>query len=313
MKQKRIKEPKEKMTMVRFKQELPLFLMLLPPVILVLIFSYGCMAGIALAFMDYIPGSGWYIFGSEWVGLRNFELLLSRSDIWRVFWNTLSISGMKIICGLAFSVLVALLLNELKWQGLKKGIQAAGFLPYFISWVTIAGMMVDILSPDTGIVFNFLESLGLNPPIFLADNNWFQPILVISNVWKESGYNIVIFIAAITSIDPSLYEAARIDGANRIQQTRHVTLPGIMPVIVVVLVLAMGSILSTGFEQVYNLYSPIVYKSGDILDTYVYRLGIDQGQYSLSVAVGLLKSVVSLILVSVSYYAAYKFADYRLF
>ena len=313
MEQVRTKSKKDKMTLKRFKKELPFFLMIAPPTILVLIFSYGCMAGILLAFMNYIPGSGWYIFGSSWVGFENFRQLALRPEIWQVLTNTFVISFAKIICGLVFSILVAMLLNEIKNKLIRKGVQTAIFLPYFISWVIVAGIIVDLLSPDTGSVYNLLKNLGMNPPVFLADNNWFQPILVISNVWKEAGYSAVIFIAAVTNIDPSLYEAAKIDGAGHINQARHVTLPGIVPIIVVVLVLAMGSILSTGFEQIYNLYSPVVYKSGDILDTLVFRLGITQGEYSLSVAIGLFKSVISLIFVSGSYFLAYKFADYRLF
>ena len=297
----------------KLRRELPLHMMLLIPGIFVLIFSYGSMVGIIMAFQDYIPGKGWYVFGSDFVGIENFKALLTIPNMLNVLWNTVFIALLKIISGLFFPLTFALLLNELKSVWFKRGVQTAVFLPYFVSWVIMAGILIDLLSPAKGIFVNLFAAFGLKVPFFLGDNNWFPTVLVVSNLWKDAGYGMVIYLAAITNINPSLYEAATIDGCGYMKKVRYITLPSLAPVIILLSVLSMGSILNAGFEQVFNLYSPVVYQSGDILDTFVYRMGISEGQYSLSTAVGLFKSVVSLSLISLSYYVAYKVADYRIF
>jgi putative aldouronate transport system permease protein len=174
-------------------------------------------------------------------------------------------------------------------------------------------VLVDILSPSHGIVNRALESVGIEPVFFLGDNDWFVPTVVVSHLWKEFGFGTVVFIAAITGIDPQLYESAQIDGAGRFQRMWHVTLPGMLPIIVVVATLSLGSVLNAGFEQIFNLYSPQVYETGDILDTLIYRIGLIEAQYGPATAIGLFKSVVSLIFISVSYFLAYRFANYRIF
>lgn len=286
--------------------------MLLPAIILVLIFSYGPIVGIIMAFQDYIPGSGWYIFGSKFIGLENFKYVLTYNP-GQVLWNTVYIAGLKAVTGLFFPITFALMLNEVRKAPLKRGIQTLIYLPNFLSWVILSGMLIDILSPQNGIVSKLLSYIGVECPFFLADNHWFPWILVGSNLWKEAGFATIVYLAAITGIDLSLYEAATVDGAGHIRRLRHITLPGMTPVIVLMGVLSLGNILNAGFEQVFNLYSPVVYQSGDILDTFVYRIGIHDAQYGVSAAVGLFKSVVSFGFISIAYYLAYKFADYRLF
>jgi putative aldouronate transport system permease protein len=209
--------------------------------------------------------------------------------------------------------MIVILLNEMRTPLLKRTIQTAVYLPYFMSWVVLAGIFVDILSPSSGLVNQFLGMLGIKPIFFLGSNQWFRFTLVITNVWKDFGFDTVIYLAAITSIDMTLYEAARIDGANHWRQAWHVTLPGMSMVIVLLSVLSLGGILNAGFDQVFNLYNPIVLQTGDIIDTLVYRLGILQAQFGVSTAVGLFKSLVSLVFISISYLLAYKLADYRVF
>jgi len=232
---------------------------------------------------------------------------------WSVLWNTVYISALKIITGLFFTVIVALLLNEVGKNWFKRTVQTSIFLPYFISWVILAGMMIDMLSPNTGVFSGIFNFLGMETPFFLGDNRWFPTVLVISDLWKGAGYGVVVYLAAITSVDPSLYEAATIDGAGHFKRAIHVTLPGITPVVILMTVLSLGNILNAGFEQVFNLYSDIVLESGDILDTFIYRMGIQQGMYSMSTAVGLFKSVISFVFIAVSYLIASKKYDYKIF
>lgn len=304
---------KEKTVYVSWKRQLPLYLMLAIPALFVLIFSYGSMVGIIMAFQDYIPGKGWYVFGSEFIGLENFRQLFDLPNIGSVIYNTVFIAIMKIITGLFFGVGVALMLNEVRSKSLKRGIQTAIFFPYFLSWVILAGMLVDLLNPSTGVFAKIIGFFGGEAPFFLADENWFPWVLIISDLWKGVGYGAIVYLAAISGVDPALYEAATIDGAGYFKKAIHVTLPGITPVIIMMGVLSLGNVLNAGFEQVFNLYSPIVYSTGDILDTFVYRLGISEGQYSLAAAVGLFKSVVSFSLISVAYYLAYKLWNYKIF
>lgn len=298
---------------VNFRRQLPLYLMLLVPAAFVLLFSYGSMAGVVMAFQDYIPGKGWYVFGSPFVGLENFRQLFNLSNIGSVLYNTVFIAVMKIVCGLVFGVLLALMLNEVRSKALKRGIQTAIFFPYFLSWVIVSGMLVDLLDPAKGPIAQMLAQFGINAPFFLADEKWFPIILVLSDLWKGLGYGAIVYMAAITGVDQTLYEAATIDGAGYVKKAIHVTLPGITPVIILMSVLSLGNVLNAGFEQVFNLYSPIVYSTGDILDTFVYRLGISEGQYSLSAAVGLFKSIISFSLISTAYFIAYKVWDYKIF
>jgi len=239
--------------------------------------------------------------------------MLDMPDIRVVVGNTLQISIMKIIAGLVVPVVMALMLNEVNNLFFKKSFQTLIYLPHFLSWIILSGILIDILSPSEGIVNQLLSLFGIKPIFFLGSNTWFPFTLVASDVWKEFGFSTIVYLAAITGINPTLYEAAVMDGANRWRQTWHVTLPGMAPVIVLLATLSLGNVLNAGFEQVFNLYSPSVYESGDILDTLIYRIGIQDAQYGVATAIGLLKSFVSLILISVSYLLAYRLANYRIF
>lgn len=296
----------------KFRRELPLHMMLLPGFILVLLFSYVPMAGIVIAFQRFIPAKG--LFGDQqWVGLDNFQYVMNLPSFTQVLWNTLFISSFKLILGLIVPIVFAVLLNELKNNLIKRSVQTAIYLPYFLSWVVLGGILIDILSPSGGIVNQFLGLFGVDKVFFLGSNDWFPFTLITSDIWKNFGYGTIVYLAAITGIDPGLYEAATIDGANRWRKIWHITIPGMRMVIVLLSVLSLGQLLNAGFDQVFNLYSPQVYESGDILDTFVYRIGLLDAQFGVATAVGLFKSVISLTLISGSYFLAYRFAKYRIF
>ncbi|CAM4511415.1 putative aldouronate transport system permease protein [Paenibacillus endophyticus] len=286
-------------------------LMLLPAVILVLIYSYGPIVGIVISFQDFIPSNGW--FGSEWIGLDNFKYVFGMPNTMQVIGNTLLISFLKMIVGIVFPLGLAILLNEVKNVLFKRTVQTVVYMPYFLSWIILSGILIDILSPSGGIVNNFLAFLGIEPIYFLGEGPWFRFILVASHIWKELGFDTIVYLAAILSIDKSLYEAASLDGAGHMKQMWHITLPGMRPIIVLLSVLSLGNILNAGFDQVFNLYSPQVYSSADILDTYVYRIGMEQMQYGVATAVGLFKSFVSFVFICTSYLLAYRLANYRIF
>jgi putative aldouronate transport system permease protein len=292
-------------------RESPLHLMMIPGILLLLIFSYGPMAGMIMAFERFNVTKGF--FQSEWIGLQNFEFILQIPDVYKVLWNTIFIAVMKIVAGLIVPVVLALLLNEIRAKLFKRSIQTIIYLPYFLSWVLLAGILIDILSPSSGIVNESLGIFGIKPIFFLGNEKVFPYLLVVTHVWKEAGFGTIIYLAALTGIDPTLYEAAIVDGASRWRQTWHITLPGLTPMVILMTVLSLGGILNAGFDQVFNLYNPLVYSTGDIIDTMVYRMGLIDNQYSLASAVGLFKSVVSVILISVSYKLADKFAGYRVF
>jgi len=294
-----------------WKREIPLHLMIVPGLVMVLIFSYGPLVGVVIAFQDFLPNRGF--FGSEWVGLKHFEYIFKLPDFKRALNNTIFISLMKIIAGQIAPIITALLLNEIIHSKIKRTVQTMIYLPHFLSWVLLAGILIDILSPSQGIVNQLLGWFGVEPIFFLGDNRWFPFTIVITDVWKDFGFSTIVYLAAITGINPALYEAAVIDGASRLKQTWHVTLPGMVPVIVLLATLSLGQVLNAGFDQIFNLYSPVTYESGDIIDTLVYRIGLVNFQFSVATAVGLFKSVISLIFISASYYLAYRFANYRIF
>ncbi|NQX66131.1 sugar ABC transporter permease [Paenibacillus alba] len=294
-----------------WKREWPLHLMLIPGLMFVIVFSYIPMAGIVMAFQKYIPTRG--LFGSPFVGLKNFQYMFVYPDIGRIFFNTIYIAVMKITAGLFVPITIAILLNEMSKQWIKRTFQTLVYLPHFMSWVLLSGILIDVLSPSTGVLNQLLGLLGIDPIYFLGNNRWFPYVMVVSDVWKEFGYGTIVYLAALTSINPSLYEAAEIDGAGRWKQTLNITIPGMMPIIVLMFTLNIGNVLNAGFDQIFNLYSPQVYESADIIDTFVYRMGIEQSQFGFATAVGLLKSIVSFIFISFSYFFAYRFANYRIF
>lgn len=294
-----------------FRKELPFHLMLLPAVVLTFIFKYIPFVGITMAFEDYTPLKG--IFDQKWVGMDNYRYLFSLPGFGSVIWNTIFIALMKMVGNLVFPVLIALLLNEVRGKRYKKTVQTVLYLPHFISWAALAGIFIDILSPSGGIVNQILGVLGMKPVFFLGDSNIFPYTVAVTDIWKELGWGTIVYLAAITGIDPTYYEAAKIDGAGRFKQVLHVTVPSILPMILLMMVLSVGNVLQAGFEQVFNLYSPQVYSTGDIIDTYVYRIGVIEAKFDLATAVGLFKSAISFILIMVGYKLADKLAGYKVF
>lgn len=304
-------QTKPKLTRRKLRQQLPLYVMILPSIVILAIFSYYPMIGIIMAFQDYNPTKGF--FGSAFVGWENFQYVYEMPDTKRVLWNTIYISFMKIAAGLAVPVLFAVLLDLIRKSAVKRTVQTLVYMPHFLSWVILSGILIDVLSPSDGVVGSLMKSFGFKPIFFMANERWFPYLLVVTDIWKEFGYGTIIYLAAITSIDSSLYEASVMDGANRFKQVLHITLPGMAPIILVMGTLSLGNVLNAGFDQVFNLYSPVVYSTGDILDTYVYRIGLLNSQYGVATATGLFKSVVSLIFISIGYKAAMKYAGYRVF
>ena len=296
------------------RKHLPLHLMVLPGIILVVIYHYLPLVGVVIAFENFRPSRGALsFFTSPWVGTKHFQYLFSLPTFGRVVVNTVIISSAKIVVNILVPVTVSLLLNEMVHEGVKKAVQTTIYLPHFISWVVLGGIFVDLLSPSTGIVNRAMGLLGIRPIFFLGDNRWFRVALVATDVWKNFGFGTVVYLATITGIDPTLYEAAMADGAGYIRRAWHITIPGMLPIIVLVTVLNLSRLLNAGFDQIFNMYNPVVYKSGDIIDTFVYRIGLVDARYSLATAVGLFKSVISAVLVSTAYYLSYRFANYRIF
>ena len=275
-----------------------MYLMLVPAIVYYVIFCYVPMYGASIAFKDFNPMQG--IMKSPWVGFDVFEQLFGMSKFYSVFWNTIRISLIRLIFGFPFPIIVALMLNELRWNRVKRVIQTAIYIPNFISWVVLGGIMTSVWCMDSGIVNGINKMLGFQPIGFLTDERYFVPTMVVSMIWKTFGWNTIIYLAAMTGIDPQLYEAATVDGANRWQRLLHITLPCIRSTIIVVLITRIGSLMQAGFEQIFVLYHPGVYGTADIIDTYVYRMGLQEGKFELASAVGLFKSVVNFILVVIA-------------
>lgn len=297
--------------MKTLKKTWPFHVMLLPSMIFLLLFSYLPMGGIVMAFQNYKPWLGFT--GSEWVGLDNFRYLFERQDSVQVIWNTLIIAVLKLIFNLLVPFVFAILLNEIRRVKLQRTIQTMVYLPHFLSWVILGGILIDLLATD-GFANRILSSVfGIQPIFFLGDNDWFRFTVIVSDVWKEFGYNTIIFLAALAGINPALYEAAEMDGATRWKQTLHITMPAIFPIAAVVGTLALGNVLNAGFDQIFNLYNPLVYEKGDIIDTFVYRTAILNGEMGFGTAIGLFKSVISMVLILLAYRAAAKWANYRIF
>lgn len=275
-----------------------LYLMLIPAIVYYIIFCYIPMYGVTIAFKDFNPMLG--IWKSEWQGFDTFRKLFEMEKFYSVFWNTIRISLIRLVFGFPFPIIIALLLNELRNVRLKKTIQTIIYVPNFISWIVLGGILTSILSMDTGIVNQVIKTLGFEPIGFLTDEKFFVPTMVVSMIWKTFGWNTIIYLAAMTGVDTQLYEAATVDGANRWQKLINITLPCIRSVIVVVLITRIGSLMQAGFEQIFVLYHPGVYGTADIIDTYVYRMGLQEGKFELATAVGLFKSVINFALVVIA-------------
>jgi putative aldouronate transport system permease protein len=295
----------------QFKSELPFHIMLLPGLLFLIIFTYTPLpANILMAFQDFKPILSFE--KSAMVGWANFEFVFKMPDFYRALRNTLLISFFKIILGILVPLTLALLINEVTKSWFKRTVQTAMFLPFFMSWAIFGGIIRELFSL-TGAVNQIIEFLGFEAVYFLADNSLFRIILISTDIWKVMGYSTIIYLAAITGVDTSLYEAVAIDGGGKWKQVWHITIPTILPIIILMATLSIGNLLNAGFEQVFILYNPLVYEGGDIIDTFVYRLGMVNRQYSVSASIGLFKSVISLLLVSTAYYTAYKISDYRIF
>nr|WP_294490394.1 ABC transporter permease subunit [uncultured Anaerosporobacter sp.] len=296
--------------MKHIKREMSYHLMLLPGMIILAIFTFIPMSGLVMAFQNFIPAKG--ISGSKWIGLDNFKFLFVLPDSKQILINTLIIALGKMILGIVIPVCFALLLNEIRIKWFKKVVQTVVYLPHFLSWVILASVLQYIFGYD-GPINAILSGFGIDPIMFMASNKWFRPLMIISESWKEFGYGSIIYLAALTSVDPGLYEAAAIDGAGRWKRLVHVTLPSILPMVILMTTMSLPNILNAGFDQIYNLYNPLVYETGDIIDTFVYRVGIVERQYSLATAVGLIKSVVGMILILSANKLAGKLTDRKMF
>ena len=281
--------------------------MLIPGLASLILFHYIPMYGISMAFQDFNVVKGF--FKSPWVGFDNFAYLLKSREFYAILRNSILISLYRMFWGFPVPIILALMLNEVKNIYYKKTIQTILYLPHFISWVVIVGIVYNFLSPSTGIINHIIKSFGGEPIAFLQEEKYFRSILVISDIWKGSGWGTIIYLAAISGIDESLYEAAIIDGATRMQRIRYVTIPGIMSTIIVLLILRSGSILRNGFEQIFLMYSPLVYDVADVFETYTYRVGLREGRFSYATAVGMFQSIVGLILIWTTNRLSRKFGE----
>ncbi|MFC4808038.1 ABC transporter permease [Paenibacillus sp. GCM10023250] len=284
-----------------------LYLLILPGVLFFIVFKYIPMWGVLIAFQDYSPYLG--MMQSEWVGFEHFARFFSNPDFALLFRNTMMISLMNLVFFFPLPILLSLLLNEVTQRAFKRTIQSIVYMPHFLSWVIIAGITFLLLSQSSGIVNMMLQWAGFRPIDFLTNKNLFWVLLTLQNIWKETGWGTIIILAAISAVDPQQYEAAKIDGAGRMRQTWHITLPAIRNVIIVLLILRLGSIMDVGFEQVFLMMNGVVADVADVFETYVYRNGIQNGQFSYSTAVGLFKSVIGLTLVVLANKIAKKFGE----
>ena len=287
----------------------PLYVMIVPGIVFVLLFRYYPMYGVVIAFQDYSPAKGF--LNSPWIGWANFEFFFSLPDFGRIFGNTLIISVSKIVLDQVGAIILAILLNEARHLFFRRSIQTMIYLPHFLSWIVLGGILLDILSVR-GILNQALGLIGIESQLFLGSNIWFRGTVIASGFWKNVGFSTIVYLAALTAINPVLHEAAAIDGAGRFRRIWHITLPGIRPTIVLLAALSLGDVLQAGFEQILTLYNPAVYRTGDIIDTFVYRTGLISAQYSLAGAVGLFKSFIGFFLIVLSYWLADRYAGYRI-
>ena len=283
-------------TWKQYKKCKYLFLMFIPVILYFVIFCYVPMYGVIISFQDYYPRLG--ITGSEWVGFKHFEKLFTGRYFFPVLRNTLIISIGKLLFGFPAPIILCLLLNEVRSLKFKKVVQTISYLPHFISWVVLASIVQTILSPSSGVVNYIIQLLGGEPIFFIGSSDWFRKVIVGSSIWRDTGWQTVVFMAAILSIDPQLYEAADLDGAGRFQKMIYVTLPCIAPTIIIMFIMATGNVIQDDFDQIYNMLNAKVMDVGDVIGTYTYRMGIEKMNFSYATAVGLFKNVVSLILVT---------------
>ncbi len=286
------------------------YIMLIPGLLFFLIFCYGPMYGMIIAFQDYYPVKG--IANSAFVGLKHFKALFTNPFFLSVFKNTLIISLYKLLICFPAPILLCLVLNEIRCAGYKKVVQSLSYLPHFVSWVVVSGIFIEFLSPSRGPINIILKSLGQDPIFFIADPKYFRGVLVCSDLWKSIGWGSIVYLAAVTGVDPALYEAAEIDGAGRFKRIIHITIPALVPIFTVMFIMESGKVLNDSFQQVYNFLTPTTYGVGDVISTFVYRMGIQNMQYSFTTAVDLFKNIISFILVVLTNFIARKTSDYAL-
>jgi len=270
------------------------YLMMIPAIVLLFLFNYIPMAGMQVAFKDFQIGKT--IWNSSWVGLENFSFLQD-GQFWIVVKNTIYIAAFKFVFGFPAPILLALMINEVRNNKFKRFVQSVSYLPHFFSWIVVAYILQSLLTLDGGLVNQLIVNMGGDPVFFLGSTEWFRPMIVVSGLWKEVGWNTILYLAAITTIDPQLYEAARVEGAGKLAQMRHITVPGILPTISIVLILSMPSLIAVGMDQIYPLMNPANQPVADVLDTYTLRTGLQQGYFGMATAIGLLSSAISLMLV----------------
>ena len=288
---------KQRVNWKKVKQDRVLYLILLVPIVYLIIFKYFPMAGNILAFRKFKVGGS--MFGAKWEELKYFKLFIYDQTFWNVFLNTLKLSVLNLLFGFPIPIILALLLNEVRGRAGKRIVQTITYLPKFLSTVVVVSMLQMLLSPSNGAVNMFLNKLGIASVYFMNESSWFRPVYILSDIWQFMGWNSILYLTALTNVDPQLYEAASIDGAGRLKQTLHVTFPGIMPTIVITLILSTGSVLSVGFEKVLLMYTSNTMDVADVISTYTYRMGIVNGQYSYTTAVGLFQGIINLIIISV--------------
>lgn len=286
------------------------YIMLIPGILFFLVFCYGPMYGMVIAFQDYYPMKG--ISGSAFVGLKHFRTLLTNPFFGSVFKNTLIISFYKLLICFPAPIILCLILNEIRCEGYKKVVQSLSYLPHFVSWVVVSGIFIEFLSPSRGPINILLKNMGLDPIFFIADPKYFRGVLVCSDLWKSVGWGSIVYLAAVTGVDPALYEAAQIDGAGRFKRIIHITIPALVPIFTVMFIMESGKVLNDSFQQVYNFLTPTTYGVGDVISTFVYRMGIQNMQYSFTTAVDLFKNVISFALVMLTNFIARKTSDYAL-
>lgn len=283
---------KEMLRHIRRDREL--LLLFIPCILFYVIFRYGPLYGLIIAFKDYSVFTG--VLGSDWVGLKHFIKFFGNQDFWMLFRNTLLLGFYTLVFGFPFPILLAVLLNEVRVQWFKKSVQTLSYLPAFLSVVIISSMIIDFLSPTNGLLNQLLAALGFEKKYFLADSGWFRPIYVISEIWGTVGYESIIYLAAIAGISPTLYEAAKVDGATRFHMIRHITISGLMPTMLIMFILKTGSMIRVGYEKVLLLYNPMTYNVADVFSTYVYRKGLLESNYSYAAAVGMFEALVAMVM-----------------
>lgn len=279
----------------KIKRNYELYLFLVPIVVLYALFRYYPMYGVQIAFKDFSPSLG--IWGSEWVGFHHFIEFFEAYNFWPIMSNTLSLSFLSLLLGFPAPILIALMLNQMLSERYKRVIQTVIYAPHFISIVVLVGMMNVFLSPNSGIVNHIIGWFGGSPVLFMADEGWFRPLYILSGIWQETGFATIIYLAALAGVNPELHEAAIVDGASKWKRVVHVDIPGILPTIVILLILALGNVMSIGFEKAFLMQNDLNYAASNILPTYVYEMGIQKAQYSFSTAVGLFNSIINIILI----------------